>query len=171
MKKRSIAFLLAATLFLLTGCRPSQKEHIAAKMVTQITITCETCADFTRRYYNTNEKMQLILLYIRDLGPKFKPKEDPDSVYGRTICITMTCADGSSKIYRQKGNQYFQAGTQPWQSINMERGNDLWRIVLYTPSDPEPESLMHPSLPRQLRPILSRKEKNTPVAHCKTSLQ
>lgn len=148
MKKRLIAVYLAAVFCLLCGCHPVTRQDIASRIVTQITVTCETCSDFTRRFYNTNEKMQLILLYIRCLKPRFAPQTDPEPLAGRTICITVTCADNTTRIYRQKDNLYFQEGTGPWQQVRPDQGSDLWRIVLFTPSDPEAHPRLSPDLPR-----------------------
>lgn len=148
MKKRIAAMVLAAAFTLLTGCRPSVSGGVAGHLVTQITVTCETCTDFTRRYYNTAEKMQRILLYIRSIGPMFTPDADPEALAGRIICITMTCADNSQKIYRQKDTLYFQEGTGPWKQIDPEHGIQLWRILFETPSDPEKTRFLPDSLPR-----------------------
>ena len=146
-KKRFLCLLLTAALCL-GGCVPRQDAGIRGQLVTQMVITEETSQKFTRRFYNTNEKMQLILLYIRSLGPKFTPEENPEALQGQTICIHMQCADGTQKIYRQKDQAYFQEGTGPWRRIDPERGSQLWRILIHTPSDPEPDRLRHSSLPR-----------------------
>ena len=148
MKKGGYWLFAMALSVLLCGCRPSANPNISARLVTEMVITEESTLHFTRRYYNANEKMQLILLYIRSLGPKFKPKEDPEQLQGQTICIHMRYADGSSKRYRQKDNLYFQEGDQPWERIDPEKGAALWRILLHTPSDPEPEMPRHIFLPR-----------------------
>jgi hypothetical protein len=123
-------------------------ESSSGKIVESIVITAEETDQFTRRFYNVDEKMQLILLYLRSLGPKFQAKEDPHSQVGPMICITMYYSDGSQRIFRQKGQQYFQEGTGLWQTIDPEKGAALWRIVLHTPSDPEPDPLRHTALPR-----------------------
>lgn len=151
MNRRFCSAAIAVFILLLSGCRPTANQPIAGKLITDITITCQTCVDVTRRYYNTNEKMQLILLYIRDLGPRFKTKDDPESISGREISITMRCVDGTKKVYRQKNDRYFQAGLEEWTQIDPERGSALWRIVLHTPGDPEPPSAQRQQLPSYKR--------------------
>ncbi len=146
MKKGSICLLLC---LLLTGCAPAPAQRsLSSQVVRQITVTAESCGHTTRRYYNTNGKMQQLLLYIRKLSPLFATDADPESLTGRTICITMTCADGTRHIYRQKNDRYFQTGTGPWQKIAPGKNSDLWRILLRTPSDPRPARLTGPPLPR-----------------------
>ncbi len=148
MKKRIAAMALAAALTFLTGCHRGTPGGVAGHMVTEITVTCETCTAFTRRYYNTPEKMQRILLYVRGIGPRFTPAEDPEALGGQTICITMTCADNSRKIYRQKDALYFQGGTGLWKQIDPAKGIDLWRLLHEMPSDPEDTPLIYESPPR-----------------------
>lgn len=156
MKKAGFWLLMLILLCVFSGCQPQRQMAINGKLVTQIVVTSEDHAQFTRRFYNTNEKMQLILLYIRSLGPRFTPEEDPESLPGRIICITMRCADGSQKIYRQKDTLYFQEGNSPWMQMDPERGSQLHRILVHTPSDPEPEPLEHMCLPRIAGPWQDR---------------
>jgi hypothetical protein len=133
--KKACAILLLA--FCLAGCRPQTHTDVASHIVTEITITCQTCNDFTRRHYNTHEKMQKILLYLRSIGPGFTPDEDPEPLAGRVICITLYRADGTTKIYRQKDDLYLQEGVGPWRKIKPEWGASLYQIILENDSDPE----------------------------------
>ncbi len=152
MKKAGFGLLAAVLAALLVGCWVSRQPVITGNLVTQIVVTGENTDQYIRRFYNTDEKMQLILLYIRSLGPKFTPDEDPGTQKEPMLCITMHYADGSQKIFRQKGQQYFQEGMDTWRKIDPERGRDLWWIVLHTPADPEPNPLRHASLPRIVGP-------------------
>lgn len=142
MKKVLILLLLS---FCLTGCKPRVHTDVASHIVTEITITCETCNDFSQRYYNTHEKMQQILLYLRSVSPGFAPDEDPEPLAGRVICITLRRADGTTKIYRQKDDRYLQEGTSPWKKIKPEWGASLWQIIAQNESDPHPgRNAYHP---------------------------
>ena len=134
LKKVVFALLLALAL---TGCYPQRTTDVASHIVTEITITCETCTDFTRRYYNTHEKMQKFLLYLRSVSPGFTPDEDPEPLAGRVICITLWKADGTTKIYRQKNDRYLQEGTGPWKKIRQEWGASLYQLLLENESDEE----------------------------------
>ncbi len=150
MKKRIFCLLLC---FLLTGCsHQPERRGIASQIVKEITVSCQNGSRTVCRYYNTDEKMQRLLLYIRQLSPLFAADSDPEQLSGRTICITMTCSDGSRHIYRQKGDRYFQKGTGPWQKIGPGNTGRLWRIVLQTASDPRPPRLTDSPLPRLPHP-------------------
>lgn len=147
--KKAFSAWMAGIFLLLSGCsRIPQTNNIQSEMVTEITITCETCNDFTRRYYNTGKKMQPILLFIRKIGHTFSADTDPELLDGNTISIVMTCADQTRKVYRIKDNRYFQAGSSPWQQIDPEKAGSLWKIILATPSDPEKNPMTGSSVPR-----------------------
>lgn len=143
--KRTLVFLLLA--ILLTGCHRNSHTDVASQIVTEITVTCETCTEFTRRYYNTHEKMQPILLYLRAVSPGFKPDTDPEHLSDRIICITLQKADGSTKVYRQKADRYLQQDHGDWRKINPEWGVTLYRILLENDSDPQKRDFLNHGLP------------------------
>ena len=143
--KRTLVFLLLA--ILLTGCHRNSHTDVASQIVTEITVTCETCTEFTRRYYNTHEKMQPILLYLRAVSPGFKPDTDPEHLSDRIICITLQKADGSTKVYRQKADRYLQQDHGDWRKINPEWGVTLYRILLENDSDPQKRDFLNHDLP------------------------
>ena len=143
--KRTLFFLLLA--ILLTGCHRNSHTDVASQIVTEITVTCETCTEFTRRYYNTHEKMQPILLYLRAVSPGFKPDTDPEHLSDRIICITLQKADGSTKVYRQKADRYLQQDHGDWRKINPEWGVTLYRILLENDSDPQKRDFLNHGLP------------------------
>lgn len=143
--KRTLLFLTFA--LLLTGCQRNRYTDVASQIVTEITVTCETCTDFTRRYYNTHEKMQPILLYLRAVTPGFKPDTDPELLSDRVICITLQKADGSQKVYRQKADRYLQQDHGAWRKIDPEWGATLYQILMENESDPEKRGFLHRDLP------------------------
>ena len=135
MKKTIVWLFLFA---ILTGCHSAPSMDVASQIVSEIIVTCQTCNDFTRRYYNTHKKMQPILLYLRSVSPGFTPEEDPEPLAGRVICITLRMADGNVKIYRQKDSRFLQEGKNPWKKIDPEWGSTLYPLLMEHPSDPEP---------------------------------
>ena len=143
--KKAIIFLLLS--LILVGCRPVEEENVSAHIVKEITITCENCTSFTRRYYNTNSKMQKILLYLRSVSPGTASKEDPEELAGQVICITLRRVDGSTKLYRQKNDRYLQVGNDPWRKINPEWGVSLFQLIMENESDPETEPAGYHPLP------------------------
>ena len=143
--KKTFIFLFLT--FFMTGCHPQSHTDAASQIVTEIIVTCETCTDFTHRYYNTHEKMQPILLYLRAVSPGFKPDIDPEPLSDRVICITLQKADGSQKVYRQKADRYLQQNHGAWRKINPEWGATLYRILLENESDPQSDPTAYHPLP------------------------
>jgi hypothetical protein len=132
--KKGILILLMCAL--LSGCRPQKQTDVASHIVTEITITWQADDQLTHRYYNTHKKMQQILLYLRSVSPGFTPDEDPETLGGQEVRITLRRADGSAKVYRQKNDRYLQEEANPWKQIKPEWGASLYQIVLENESDP-----------------------------------
>ncbi len=132
LRKLWLLFLLCG---LLTGCHWQKSPDVTAHIVTEITVTCPDSELFTHRYYNTHAKMQQILLYLRAVSPGFTPKDDPESLAGSVIQITLHRADGSIKVYRQKNDRYLQEDQNGWKQIKAEWGADLMRLLLENESD------------------------------------
>jgi hypothetical protein len=122
---------------LLWGCRNRGAVDVTSHIVTEISITCHYGAQQSYRYYNTHEKMQQVLLYLRAVSPGFTPKDDPETLDGTIVHITLHRADGSIKVYRQKDDRYLQEGDNSWKQIKAEWGADLWRILQENESDPQ----------------------------------
>ena len=154
MKKVLLWCFLAG---ILAGCHPAKSTQVTSQIVTEIIVTCQTCNDFTRRYYNTPKKMQPVLLYLRSVSPGFTPEKDPEPLAGRVICITLRMADGSVKVYRQKDSRYLQEGKNPWKKIDPDWGATLYPLLLENPSDPEPRSCAYQLCPTFPRDWLYRK--------------
>ena len=147
--KKAILILFLSCM--LTGCQPKKATNVQAHVVTEITITCQTYNDWVHRYYNTPKKMQNILLYLRAVSPGFAPNENPETVPGRMIYITLQRADGTTKIYRQKNERYLQEGSNPWRQINADWGASLYQLVLSNESDPQPGREAYRPLPGSWR--------------------
>ena len=144
--KKMLLFLLLV--LFMAGCRPANPTDVASHIVTEIAVTCQSCNEYTRRYYNTHEKMQKILLYLRSVTPGFTPDEDPEPLAGRIVLITLHRADGTTKVYRQKGDRSLQEGNGPWKKIKPEWGASLWQLLQETESDPEEGRSTYRFLPR-----------------------
>ncbi len=132
--KRTAA-LIFALILLLAGCR--KEDIVPHRVVTRIDVTCQAFDTYIRRCYTKEEKMQMVLFHIRNIGQRHTPDIDPDTLDTPTICITLHFSDGSRKVYRQKDNRFWQEDTQPWKKINMENASGLWQTVLMTPGDIE----------------------------------
>lgn len=122
MKK--LLFLLIP-LFMLTGCAP--KPHY--KVVEQIHIT----SPLGEYRYDTPDKVQKYLYYLRSLktwGPA-----ELDTLQGKQYRITLHYSDGSSRIYRQWGNQCLAIGSGGWKKIRSDNGNKLPLLLEAVPPD------------------------------------
>ena len=145
--KRGIFLCLAAVLLLLGGCRHYSNPSMERSLVTKIIITGETEDGSFRLYYDSPEKMRLVLLYIRSVGRGFQAQEDPTALEGSSICITTVSADDTQKVYRQKDDRFFQIGTGAWQELDPEKGRTLWELLRQLPSDQEQAQRTSSSLP------------------------
>ena len=122
MKK--LLFLLIP-LFMLTGCAP--KPHY--KVVEQIHIT----SPMGEYRYDAPDKVQKYLYYLRSLktwGPA-----ELDTLQGKQYRITLNYSDGSSRIYRQWGNQCLAIGSGGWKKIRSDNGNKLPLLLEAVPPD------------------------------------
>ena len=122
MKK--LLFLLSA-LLLLTGCRAT--PHY--KVVEQLHI-----ASPTGEYrYHAPDKVQKYLYYLRSLktwGPA-----ELDALHGDEIRITLHYSDGSSRSYRQLGNQCLAIEGDGWKKIRSDNGDKLKLLLVAVPPD------------------------------------
>lgn len=141
--KKWILCLTALVLMAVTGCGKRQ-EPKPLKVVTQIVVNCENCASLTRRYYNTEEKMQMVLQHIRGIGIQDTPQIDPETIQSRVIHINIIFSDGSRKVYSMKSNNYFREGNGPWKEINADIAAAFYLDLLLTPSDEEAPHLHRP---------------------------
>ena len=135
--KRGLYLCLAAVLFLMSGCRHYSNPSMERNLVTKIIITGETEEGSFRLYYDSPEKMRLVLLYIRCVRRGFQTPEDPTSLEGPSISITTISADDTQKVYRQKNDRFFQIDNGAWQELDPEKGRTLWELLQLLPSDPE----------------------------------
>ncbi len=122
MKK--LLFLLCF-LFLLAGCTP--KPHY--KVVQQIHIAAPT----GEYRYDAPDKVAKYLYYLRSLktwGPA-----ELDALRGDEIWITLHYSDGSSRTYRQLGNQCLAIGNGGWKKIRSDNGNKLRLLLEAVPPD------------------------------------
>lgn len=141
--KRWIKWVVLLFVLAALGCTP-REEPIPPKIVTQIVVTCEGYHTAERRFYNTDTKMRLILYHLRSIGIRDTPKEDPELYKDKTIHITLTYSDGSTKIYSHKGDRYFREDDGPWSEIQPEKVAGLYQLLMMMPSDPEKSHLYRP---------------------------
>ena len=134
--KKTILTLCAVWLLLLGGCAGGvSRDPVNSQIVTGISVTCQSADEWIRRDYDRPEKVRLVLLAIRALGPDFPARTDVEMLTGKTMVITMRCADGTSTVYRIRNNQYLQKNGGPWRQISEEKTGGFWQLILEMPSD------------------------------------
>ena len=134
MKKWFMVILLLS--LLLQGCGGRRDHTVQANVVTGITVTVQDGTQTMQRRYTSPEKMQAVLYYIRIVSSPFDAPEPPQEENGQQATITTYLADNTVKVYDQLGNGYFRQGGGTWQSIDPEKGQQLFLLVKLLPSDP-----------------------------------
>ena len=147
MKRKCAALFLICAL-MLCACGQKTPQGPSSSVVRQIIVTAEGREYFLRRFYNTDEKMEPILLALRMLYPNFTAQENVEAMHLPVLCITLKCSDGSEKLYRLKDVRYLQSGTGQWRQIDTGKAAHLWRLVWDTPDDEELPLTFHQPLPR-----------------------
>lgn len=149
MKRNRIIPLIAAMLLFFSGCLHQSGKEPNIKnwtVVSEIIVTCEDSGEVTRRVYTEPKKLRSILNALRDLGQKFKPDVDPDTLPLRSYCITLNHTDGSQRIYRTKGDRYIRRCREPWQQADPEKVSELNLLLRSLAGDEE--ALVRHGLPR-----------------------
>ena len=125
-------FAVAASL-VLTGCK-AEKVTPGSRVVTGVQVTFQEEDAQLFRHYTQEQKMEYVLLYLRLLKKDGIAEPQPDTAR-REYCITVTHADGSCAVYRQRAHRYFSVDGRPWENIAPAQAAELYRILRYVPSD------------------------------------
>lgn len=134
---------LALFLLLLAGCgKQAQPEPV--RYVTGITVTFDDGNALQRKFFNTEEKMQLLLHHVRSIGIKDTPDTDPEALCQPQIHITLAFSDGKFKSYTHKGTRYFREDNGPWKQISEEKTQGLYQLLKLMTEDPEEPHLLRP---------------------------
>ena len=141
MKRWMILFAAAV---ILLGCVAKHQDAVP-NLVQSITVVARHGDQTDRRFFNTDEKMQVLLHHIRSIGIRDTPDVDPETVSGAVIEITLFFSDGSLKAYTHKGDRYFREDNGPWKQIAPEKVQGLYQLLMLMEADPEPgiRSLPH----------------------------
>lgn len=136
MKKWAKIFFLLVIISVFSGCGQGfSQKSVTSILVSGIQISSEDGDQPFRRNYTSPEKMRLILLCIRSLGPDFPAKTDVEAIAGNDLTITLGCADGSRITYRIRNNQYLQKNSGDWRQINSESAAGFYQLIAQMPSD------------------------------------
>lgn len=130
--------ILLAAVLLLLGCGVKQPEAVP-KLVQSITVVARHGDITERRFFNTDEKMQVLLHHIRSIGIRDTPDMDPEALSGPVIEITLRFSDGTFKAYTHKADRYFREDNGPWKQIAPEKTQGLYQLLMLMEADPEPK--------------------------------
>ena len=116
---------------LLCGCThyaPPGENH-QVRVVTRIDVLTNTEASTQKHSYTDNEKMEVILYYLRNLQPDKATPITPDTFRSDSYEICLTMSDGSQTIYRQIYDEYLQKNGGRWHSIDRALGGILPKVL------------------------------------------
>lgn len=142
--KRFSTILLSVLLLLTAGCKwqsPSQTAPSEYKVVTQIHVVYHRNPIVSEGYFSDPEKMQQILLYLRQISPYGRPSEDPEAMEGSDYYITLHYSDNSRKVYQQRSDRFMRINSGPWKRIDPKKAVTLSQILETMDSDiPDPNN-------------------------------
>ena len=132
--KIKIGIWILSVLLLFSGC--SRKESQSSfPLVTEITVHYENGPIHGKLHYTEDNKMQLILTYLRLLKPYGQPPEDPEAADGTLFEIILTHADGGITTYQQKADKYLKTQEDPWLCIPPQKAMELSVLLGYLEED------------------------------------
>ncbi|MCD7859073.1 MAG: hypothetical protein LUH51_02725 [Firmicutes bacterium] len=115
------------------GCR-AEESLPPCRTVTAIRVVYESGDYRFAREYRSDEKLQELLWYLRRLEPWGTLREEP-AAEGGDYYLILAYSDGTSCLYRQRGEEYLCREGGQWQTINPERGAELSFLLATLPGD------------------------------------
>lgn len=137
-RRKQIMVILFFFLTLTAGCRSQQSEATAPeayRVVTQIEIVYHHKPIVSEGTFSDPEKMQQILLYLRQISPYGTPAEDPEQAEGSDFYITLHYSDRSKKVYHQRADRFLRINNGPWKRIDPKKAMKLSEILATMDSD------------------------------------
>lgn len=103
--------------------------------VTHADVTWQTENHRHHRHYNSPEKIQKLLYYLRALRPKGNADVDPEVLGGNTCKIVLYYQNGQRQIYYQQADRYLSVDSHPWERILPVQAEKLYPLLEEMPSD------------------------------------
>ena len=139
MMKIKLGILILSLFLFLPGCS-QEKSPSSFPLVTEITVHYENGPIHGQLHYTEDDKMQLILTYLRLLKPYGQPPENPETANGTLFQITLHHSDGGTTLYQQKADRYLKSGEKPWLCIPTPKAMELSLLLGYLEEDTPAES-------------------------------
>lgn len=130
--KRNLRVFAVLLCCLLTGCQREAPHQ--SRIVTNISVSYNEEAV---GQYQTEEKIQGLLLYLRGLELPllhFGRQELPAPLR-HVFTLELTFADGRIKRYQQANHRFVRIDNGPWLEVNQERCAELYYVLLAYPPD------------------------------------
>ena len=113
----------------------STGENHPVRVVTRIDILTNTDSTTQKYSYTNNDKMAVILHYLRNLQPDKTTPITPDTFRSDSYEIRLIMSDGSQTVYRQIYDEYLQKNGGRWHSIDRTLGSILPKVLKGMSSD------------------------------------
>ena len=135
---RKIAAVLLLA-FLLAGC--SAKKPAAQKQrnltVVRVEVRGRHENEAVRRNYESQEKMNAVLNYLRLLKVRGRIKKTPVQTTYDAYDIYLHYAGGGKSCWRIRQDRYYCQNTAPWQLLAPQQAGKLFPLLFAMPSDIE----------------------------------
>lgn len=105
------------------------------RVVTSVDVSCHQKKREIDRHYESFEKMEAVLLYIRLADKGRPPAENPEVLDADTWQICVNLSDGQQHIYKQKDHRYFYRPQLGWRTLRPEHAAKLYSLLRQYPSD------------------------------------
>ena len=137
MKK---VWMLTFLLFMLSGCGGTQINSHPVRVVTQIRVTGTENGHTWQKTFSGPEKMDAVLLCLRQLEPGKAVNIDPESFRTDNYKLVVSYSDGNYTVYHQLFHHYLQTDGADYRQIREAPAARLAQLLKELPTDPLPVS-------------------------------
>ena len=143
IKKILLVLFLLFTSLSICGCKRFYNKNPPVRVVTAVDISCRQESVEISRHYETYEKMEAVLLYIRLADKGRTPETNPETLKADTWQICVRLSDGQQHIYKQKDHRYFYRPRQGWRTLDPDHAAKLYALLRHYESDSPGLSIIH----------------------------
>ena len=125
--------ILALSLSLMVG---GDGEPVRAPEVAQmVTVQVRDGNEVWEKRFTEPGKMEVFLLYLRNLRPEIPAQTDPERYVGVRYRISVYLSSGRKNVYYQHSNRFLSRNGKPWLVLEPEKGRLLDPLVKAIPED------------------------------------
>lgn len=134
MKNKKIFPVLFLSV-IMCGCGLLHSGKPPLRVVTAVDVSCRQENREISRHYESFEKMEAVLLYIRLADKGRPPTENPNTLDADTWQICVNLSDGQQHIYKQKDHRYFYRPGTGWRTLDPAHAAKLYALLRHYKSD------------------------------------